>query len=57
MVLDEVHDSDLDEASLEQDAVGFDRALLELELDDSDISAVAADLVGGPARATWWRTR
>jgi hypothetical protein len=45
MVLDEAYDSDLDEASLEHDAVWFDRAPPELEWDDSDISTVVADLI------------
>ena len=45
MVLDEAYDSDLDEASLEQDAVWFDRVPPELEWDESDISTVVADLI------------
>jgi hypothetical protein len=48
MVLDEAYDSDLNEASLEQDAVWLDRVPPELEWDESDISTAVADLVGGP---------
>jgi len=46
MVLDEVNDSDLDEASLEQDAVWLERVPPELEWDESDISSAVSDLVG-----------
>ena len=46
MVLDDAYDSDLDEASLEQDAVWFERVPPELEWDESDISTAVADLVG-----------
>jgi hypothetical protein len=46
MELDEAYDGDLDEASLEQDAVWFERVPPELECDESDISTAVADLVG-----------
>jgi hypothetical protein len=48
MVLDEACDSDLDAASLEQDAMWFERVPPELEWDESDVSTAVADLVGGP---------
>jgi hypothetical protein len=53
MVLNEAYDSDLDEASLEQDAVWLERVPPELEWDESDISTVVADLVGAARMSSY----